>query len=177
MKRRIPIPTTRGLLELLAARAVRTREALSAAGVKAGEVRRLNALKRRRWQAWEKGPDGAWRRKLKHGGRTYAGVDHSRKLALAGWKVLAARMAPGEWYAVSDMAALLPEYSYRSAKAWAVKLRGLGVTERTRNPDLDTSKPPSRQLEPVWLHRLTARGLELRQGWREALGLASELLD
>jgi hypothetical protein len=159
MRKRFFIPTTDGLLALLNQRALRTREALQAAGAKGYEARRLNELKRKR---------AHWRSK-RDGGLTYAGVDHKLKLALAGWKVLTARMVPGEWYAVTDMAELLPEYAYRSAKAWSVKLRKLGITERTRNPDLDGSRAPGNQMEPVWLHRLTARGAECSKAWKASL--------
>jgi hypothetical protein len=159
-KKRIPAPDLQTLLGLLDQRAARTHDALSAAARKGAEVRCLNAEKRRR---------AHWRKK-REGGVTYAGVDHSRKLALAGWKVLVARMVPGEWYALSDMAELIPEFAYPSAKAWAVKLRRLGLIERARNPEFDESKAAGNQSASQWLARLTGKGEALGEQWRKALG-------
>jgi hypothetical protein len=159
-KQRLAVPSLETLVGLLDQRAARTHEALSAAGVKSAEARRLNEAKRRRAH-WKKKRDG---------GVTYAGVDHSRKLALAGWKVLVARMVPGEWYALSDMAELIPEFAYPSAKAWAVKLRRLGLTERARNPEFDESKAAGNQSASQWLARLTGKGEALGEQWRKALG-------
>lgn len=92
------------------------------------------------------------------------------KNAIPGWQALLGRMEPGEWYAVADMAALLPEYRRSSAKFWAHrKLRQEGWIERARNPEwLEPAESAWEAYErPVYLYRMTEKAARLRQDWRK----------
>lgn len=120
------------------------------------------------------------RRKAAHA-KQHSKVSGRRGMArpvgvLAGFKVIASRMAPGAWYSVAELRDLGAEFPARSVKAWLkVKLFDAGIVERAHNPDFDCTKADRRQSEPRFVYRLTARGIELTGEWRKQLSEADSL--
>ena len=95
----------------------------------------------------------------------------TRRLPIAGWKAMAARLEPDTWYSFSDMRVLNPEFSKDSLKAWIQqRLRAQNLVERAGNPDFDDSIPAGSQVACRYLYRLTAEGERLAAEWRRELG-------
>ena len=95
--------------------------------------------------------------------------------ALAGWKVLAARMEPGTWYTVGQIRALVPEYAQGSVKAWVWQLLPKqGLIERAGNPDYDPRTLRPGQNGVRYLYALTAAGASEAAGWRCELGMGED---
>ena len=94
-----------------------------------------------------------------------------QKLAIAGWKVLCARMEPGAWYLFRELLALMPEYPEGSLKAWAMqKLPRMGLLERAGNPDFKPYPAHAAQGTGRYLYRLHATAEKAAQEWRCELG-------
>ncbi len=95
--------------------------------------------------------------------------------ALAGWKVLAARMAPGTWYTAGQIRALVPEYARGSVKAWVGQLLPkAGLVERAGNPDYDPRTLRPGQNGVRYLYALTATGAREAAEWRCELGMGED---
>lgn len=95
--------------------------------------------------------------------------------ALAGWKVLAARMEPGTWYTAGQIRALVPEYARGSVKAWVWQLLSkAGLVERAGNPDYDPRTLRPGQNGVRYLYALTATGASEAAGWRCELGMGED---
>lgn len=98
--------------------------------------------------------------------------NEKRMLApLPGWQMLVARMVPGQWYALPDLRGLMPEYAGKSVTAYVgQELREHGLIERALNPDFDRSRNERRQMEPMYLYRLSRISETRRREWLGELG-------
>jgi hypothetical protein len=95
--------------------------------------------------------------------------------ALAGWKVMCARLEPGTWYTAGQIRALMPDYAKGSVKAWLWQLLPkAGLVERAGNPDYDPRKLRPGQTGERYLYALTATGASEAAGWRCELGMGSD---
>lgn len=93
-------------------------------------------------------------------------------LALAGWRVLVARMEPDTWYTLAEIKAIMPEYQYGSLKAWLWQvLRSLGMLQRAPNPDFDPGRAGK---YARYLYCLDGSALAMRGAWRDVLGMDDE---
>lgn len=98
-----------------------------------------------------------------------------RRLELAGWKVLASRMAGDTWYDFGQLHKLIPEYARGSAKAWVGQgLQKRGLIERAGNPDFDPSAARGAVTMSRYVYRLSAAGQRQAAQWREACGMTSD---
>ena len=117
----------------------------------------------------------------------------ARVAGLAGWKVLAARMEPGEFYAFADLCALLPEYPRGSVKAYfAQRMPQNGVLSRVHAPEAGSQADVARlklladwrcdsgggegregfarqAVDSVWLYTLSEHGEREAVAWRAIL--------
>lgn len=142
------------LAEIVRGEAEVRRRKLSAAQAKSVEARKANRRARQK---------AVWSRR--------DGQRSTRLLAVPGQCVVAARMAPGRWYARRELIDLVPEFAEGSVRAWvAQKLLPAGILERAQNPAFDHSRGVGIQLEPMWFYRLTVEGKAQAEGWRGALG-------
>lgn len=99
----------------------------------------------------------------------------SRRLALAGWKVLLARMDPGAWYVQGQMEKLAPEYARGTVKGWVCgPLVRDGWLERAGNPEYTGEVPWPAKTVPRYLYRCTELAAGSAAEWREALGECSD---
>lgn len=98
-------------------------------------------------------------------------ADRTRRLPIAGWKVMASRMSREAWMSFSDIRVVCPEYSKNSLKAWIQqKLRQKGLVERAGNPAFDDSIAAGLQVECRYIYRLSAEGAGRAVEWRQAIG-------
>lgn len=99
-----------------------------------------------------------------------------RRLELAGWKMLTARMVDDTWYDASQIHRLMPEYARGSVKAW---LWGLlpkrGLVERAGHESFDPSAPRKGAVTVArYVYRLSAAGQKQAAQWRDACGMVSD---
>lgn len=93
------------------------------------------------------------------------------KYAIAGWKVLCVRMAPGVWYDFGQLRALMAEFERGSLKAWVMhKMPKLEMLERAGNPDFYEDPNNPALIVPRYLYRLTPQAVEKAAQWRIELG-------
>lgn len=97
-----------------------------------------------------------------------------RRLELAGWRILCARMADDTWYEFGQLRALMPEYARGSAKAWVMQgLQKRGLIERAGNPDFDPGAARGSKTPVRYLYKLTATGAGRAVEWRETVGMSA----
>lgn len=97
------------------------------------------------------------------------GVPNAKRTlhGMPGWQVMAARMVPGDWYALPDLAALMPESSLGTCKTWWRRLQQNGIVDRAPDP---TWRGRTLESVPRYLLRLSDKSTERVAEWRSALG-------
>lgn len=145
---------------------------------------RLDAQRVRKDKAAQaRARDKAKRRKRERDVATRLDVSTVRNLptalkqrhAIAGWRVLLARMEPGTWYTFAETRVLIAEYPTGSAKAWLMqKLPARGLIERAGNPDYDPRMLRPGQSGARYLYGLSIAGAQEGRQARLDLGAVSE---
>lgn len=90
--------------------------------------------------------------------------------APAAWRLAVAAMAPGVWYGVRAIAALVPGANYRLVKNGVLSAAAAPYLERARNPAFVELPPAERArrgkagipVEPEYVFRLNAAGVAFR---------------
>lgn len=167
--KKTPTPSLAVLADILSGEAAARRAAWRAGGVRGGR-----ALARKREQARK----AKWREK----GKLYYGKRCIQVLALAGWKVLLARMTPGTWYGRRDIMALMPEYKPRSAAVTVYKLHKAGLLSKGLNADYAGQLDPWDYMsgvvgEPRYLWQLSEEGERAGAAFREQLKQSETIRD
>lgn len=74
-------------------------------------------------------------------------------------------MAPGVWYDMGELRALLPEYAFMSVRPWSLGLVRAGLAERGLNAEYDAALGGG-QSESRYFYRLTSLGAAKASAWR-----------